>query len=92
MGREIIHSVGQVNDLRISDAFAHLFNAAVDISNMRLNIFYNFALKRNNKPEHPMCGGMLRTHVYYIFLLFVDTSIFYFSSINYLVTIFISST
>src|SRR5205809_994151 len=49
MRREVIHSRCDINELPVSETFAHLFNAAMNVTQMRLDFFYSLAIEGNDK-------------------------------------------
>src|SRR5450432_3417401 len=61
--REVIHSARNIYKLAVGETLTHFFNRAMDISKVRLYLFYCFSIECNNKMKHPMGRGMLRTNI-----------------------------
>jgi hypothetical protein len=67
--------VGEVQQLRVGKRFAHLLDAAVDVTAMGDDVFYFFAEETGFKTQHTMGGWVLRTHVNDVFLFFSQVDI-----------------
>ena len=68
MGRQVVHAVGQVHDLAVVIVLAHLFDRAVNITDMRLYLGDDLTVQPQHQTQHPVRRGVLRTHVYKILL------------------------
>jgi hypothetical protein len=58
-----------MDDLGIGILLTHLFDAAVNVATVGLQVLYDLSLERYNKPQYTMGGGMLGAHIDMVFLL-----------------------
>jgi hypothetical protein len=63
MRREVIHATRDINKLPVTEAFAHLFYGAVNVSKVGFNFFYCFAIQRNDKMKYTMGSWVLGPYI-----------------------------
>jgi hypothetical protein len=49
--------------LSVSQTFAHLFDAAVDVTEMRFHFLYGLTVQRDEQVQYPVCRRMLRSNI-----------------------------
>ena len=83
-GTQVIQTVGQGQRLRVSEAFVHLLDAAMDVAAVHVNLVDGFSFERHAETEHAVCGRVLGADVYHIFVfakqlgfLFQGVSVFF---------------
>ena len=62
-----------MDDLGIGILFAHLFDAAVDIAEVRIKPLHDLSLQRHDQAEYTVCRRVLRAHIDEILLFFLQT-------------------
>ncbi len=62
-GRDVVHPVGQQDDLRPVAVLAQLFDAAVQIADHHVAIDYFFAIEPQHDAQHTVGARVLRAHV-----------------------------
>ena len=67
--REVVETVGEGKGLRICIALAHLLDTTVYISQMGIDTLDGLAIHYCLQTEHTMGRGVLRTDIYYIFII-----------------------
>ena len=74
MGGEVVQTVCVAYGLGIGEAFAHFFDASVDIAAMHIHFLDGLPFERNLEVEHAVGGGVLRAYVDHVFV-FLETEI-----------------
>ena len=71
---QVIQAVGQCQCLWIGKAFAHLFDASVDVTAVYVQLLDDFPFQTYTETEHTVSGRMLRTDVDDVFI-FVEQNV-----------------
>ena len=66
---EVVEAVGKRQRLGVGQAFAHLLDAAVDVTAMHVELADDLAFERHAETQHAVRGGVLRADVDDIFVL-----------------------
>ena len=61
--RDVIHSIGQQNDLRPVPILAELLDTAMDVAHDDVDILHPLTVEPQHQTQHSMRTGMLRAHV-----------------------------
>ncbi len=61
--RQVIHPVGERDRLLIELDFEFLFDAGVQVADVRLAMHDGFAIEFHQQPQHAVRGRMLRAHI-----------------------------
>ena len=62
-GRDVVHAVGVVDEVLVSLVLAGLFEAAVQVAHVRVDVDDFFAFQLDDQTQHAVCAGMVRSHV-----------------------------
>ena len=72
MSAQIVQTVGQCQGLWIGEAFAHLFNASVNVSAVYVQLLDDFPFQGNTEAEYTVSSRVLRTDIDDVFILCKD--------------------
>jgi len=61
--RQVIHAIGQRDRLLIRLLLELLFDAGVQVADIRLALHHRLAVQFDHQPQHSVRGGVLRSHV-----------------------------
>ena len=61
--REVVHPLDDRDRLPVGLVLGGLLDARVDVADDRLEVAHDLAVERDEQPQHPVRGGVMRAHV-----------------------------